>query len=72
MLLFIGRDEFRIKCSTYEKENLDLSERVSKVVFLMILSSNAMCFFFSKNIVKKIFVAENCFAKDSKTFSKTV
>ena len=28
-LLFIGRDEFRIKCSTYEKENLDLSERVS-------------------------------------------
>ncbi len=29
-LLLIGRDEFRIKCSTYEKENLDLSERVSR------------------------------------------
>ena len=29
-LYLIGRDEFRIKCSTYEKENLDLSERVSR------------------------------------------
>ena len=66
MLVFTGRDEFRIKCSTYEKENLDLSERVSEVAFLVILSSKAM-YFFSKNIVKKIFVAENCFAKESKT-----
>ena len=52
MLLFTGRDEFRIKCSTYEKENLDLSERVSKVVFLAILSSKAMYFFFEKHSEK--------------------
>lgn len=53
MLLFIGRDEFRIKCSTYEKENLDLSERVSKVVFfVVILSSNAMYFFLEKHSEK--------------------
>lgn len=36
--IVIGRDEFRIKCSTYEKENLDLSERVSRT-FLNLYSA---------------------------------